>query len=65
MAKFGLFEPKKSEPIEVWDGDYMHLAKPYVTVYKRNPNPSAKDIEIIAIHLKGKRLVPTVFTECE
>ena len=52
MAKFGLFDPKKSEPIEIWDGAYMHLNKPYVMIYERNADPSVRDIQIIAIRLK-------------
>jgi hypothetical protein len=53
MAKFGLFDPKQREPVEIWDGDYMHFAKPYVTVFLLNPNQSRKDIEIIVIRLKA------------
>jgi hypothetical protein len=52
MAKFGLFDGSKSQPIEIWDGDYTHFAKPYVTLYKKNPNTSVKDIELITIRLK-------------
>jgi hypothetical protein len=52
MAKFGLFDGKKSEPLEVWKGDYMNLAKDYVTIYKRNPNPSTKDITVIVMRLR-------------
>ncbi|HEY4776650.1 MAG TPA: hypothetical protein VIH56_03240 [Candidatus Acidoferrales bacterium] len=53
MTKFGLFDGKKSEPVEVWKGDYMNLAKGYVTIYKRNPIPSTKDIAIIVMRLRS------------
>lgn len=52
MAEFGLFDPEKSEPIEVWQGDRMHLEKGYVTIFKTNPDPQVRDIEVIDIRLK-------------
>jgi hypothetical protein len=52
MAKFGLFDPSQSDPIQVWTGDYMSLKKPYVTIYTHSTNPSLLDTEITTIRLK-------------
>jgi hypothetical protein len=58
MAKFGLFSPvMNSDPLHVYEGDYMQQNGEYVTVYRRNTNPSMADHQVGAIKLDERQSV--------
>ncbi|HKM79599.1 MAG TPA: hypothetical protein VJY15_01360 [Candidatus Acidoferrum sp.] len=60
MPKYGLFRPGINEPIQECEGDYMKRDGEFVTVFRKNPNPSlgnARDVEVGQFTLEKGQMV--------
>jgi len=44
MPRYGLFRPGLDSPLQQCEGDYMKRDGEFVTVFRRNPNPSLGNI---------------------
>jgi len=58
MPRYGLFQPGSDSPVQEGQGDYMKRDGEFVTVFRKNPNPSlgnVRDEEICVFRLdKGQ-----------
>ncbi len=55
MPKYGLFRSGQEKPLQQCEGDYMKANGEFVTVFKKNPNPSlgnVRDQEVCRFRLE-------------
>jgi hypothetical protein len=54
MAKFGLFEDGKPQPLRTYEGDYMetYVKDSLVKILKKAPTRNDNEIEVATIKLK-------------
>ena len=56
---------RNSEPVTVYEGDYMQQNGEYVTIYKRSTNPAKSDPQVGAIKLDRARKMPFDYAQDE
>jgi hypothetical protein len=60
MATFGVFDSSDTEPVQVYEGDYLQLEPPYSIIYKYTSGNRSTAAEVAHIHLAKGQAVKEV-----